>query len=354
MSSACFWRPWNRDYQDVNLTWETSDIRADLNGMFFNGFSEADRVRIVVAFSRRRSSPRFVAKPVIKEIKMDLVRKHKKIFVICLVAVSLVLMAWSARENYRPGPVSRGAGFVITHVQGFFMGIGDWARDRIDFLVNMNDLHHTNQELREQILMYQIENARLTHVDEEIRVLTELLEIGNRYSDYPTIGAYIIAQDPTNWMDTFIINRGTRDGLERDMIVLAPGGLAGRVSEVGANFARVSTIVEDSTAVAVESRRTRDWGMMRGDVNLSSQGLLRIEHIDAAADFAVGDEIVTSNISSMYPPGIHVGYVVEVGVLSNGMRFAVVRPTVDFSRLTHVLVVTELFTHELIYNEAGE
>jgi len=279
---------------------------------------------------------------------MDFLEKYKKYFVIGLAVVSLALMAYSSRDNYQPGPIERAFGYVVTNGQGFVMGIGDWFGDRIDFLVNMNDLHNINQQLQDEIWMMQIESARLTHVDEENRVLTELLNIHRRYSDYPILGANIIATEPTNWMDTFIINRGANDGVLRDMMVLAPGGLAGRVSKVGSNYSVVTSLVEDMSAVSAQSLRTGDWGVAQGDINLASGRLLRMEHIDPASDIVVGDEIVTSNISSMYPPGIHIGYVVEVGHMPNGMRTAVVQPSVDFTRLTTVLVVTELFVHELI------
>jgi rod shape-determining protein MreC len=281
---------------------------------------------------------------------MNFLHQHKKIVIICLALLSFVLMAYTARENYRPGPVERGFGFAITNVQGFFMNIGDWFSDRIDFLVNMNELHEENQRLQDQILIYQTINARLTHVDDEIAVLTELLDIQGRYSDYPTLGARIIARSTDNWTGTFIIDRGAGDGIAEDMVVLAPGGLAGRISKVGYNYAVVTPIIEDASRVSAQSRRTEDWGMIHGDINLSSSGLLllRMEQIDQASDIAVGDEITTSNIASIYPPGILIGHVVEVGQLPNGMRSALVQPSVDFSRLTTVLVITELFTHELI------
>jgi rod shape-determining protein MreC len=257
-------------------------------------------------------------------------------------------MAYSARENYQPGPIERGFGFVITHTQGFFMAIGDWVAGRIDFFVNMNELHTENARLQEQILMYQIENARLLHQEEQIAELTRLLDIKNRYADYPVLGANIISLDPSNWFDTFHIDRGLADGLARDMAVLAPGGLGGRIFKVGHNYAVVHTLVEDASAVSAQGRRSGDWGMVRGDINLSSHGLLRMEFIDMAADIAVGDEIVTSATSSIFPPGIHIGYVVEVNQLASGMRSALVQPSVDFTRLSTVLVITELFTHELI------
>jgi len=282
---------------------------------------------------------------------MDFLQKHKKYLIIGLAAFSLMAMAYSARENYQPGPLERGFGFVITHTQGFFMAIGDWVAGRVDFFVNMNQLHAENARLQEQILIYQIENARLLHLEDQIAELSELLDVSNRYAEYPTLGANIISLDPSNWFDTFYIDRGLRDGLAQDMAVLAPGGLGGRIFKLGYNYAVVRTLVEDTFAVSAESRRSGDWGVVRGDANLASHGLLRMEFIEETADIAMGDEIVTSATSSIFPPGIHIGYVVDVQQLASGMRSAFVRPSVDFTQLSTVLVITELFTHEFVHIE---
>ena len=279
---------------------------------------------------------------------MNFLNNHKRYLIIGLVVFSFIAMAYSARDNYRPGPIERGFGFIVANVQGFFMGAGDWVADRINFFVNMNQLYSENLRLQDQLWLYQIENARLLHLDERIAELSELLEIYNRYADYPMIGANIISQDPSNWFDTFMIDRGANDDIAIDMAVMAPGGLGGRVSKVGWNYAIVTTLVEDTSSVSAQSRRTGDWGMVRGDINLAPHGFLRMELIGEAADITIGDEIVTSATSSVYPPGIHIGYVVEINQLASGMRSAIIEPSVDFTRLTTVLVITELFTHELI------
>ena len=279
---------------------------------------------------------------------MDFLNQKKKYLIIGLVLFSFVAMAYSGRNNYQPGPLVRGVGFGIAYAQGFFMGIGDWISDRADFLINMNDIHAENARLQEQLWLYQIEIARLRHYGEENAMLSELLNVYNRYSGYPVLAANIIAQDPTNWFDTFTINRGASHGVLRDMAVLAPGGLAGRISQVGYNYAIVTTLIDDTSAVSAQSRRSGDWGLVRGDVNLTSHGLLIMEFIDIGADIAIGDEILTSSASSVFPPGIHIGYVVGVDVNIAGMREALIEPSVDFAQPAMVLVITELFTHELI------
>ena len=282
---------------------------------------------------------------------MDFLQRHKKYLIIGLVVFSFVAMAYSGRENYQPGPIERGFGFVITHAQGGFMAIGDWVAGRIDFFANMGELHSENARLQEQVLMYQIENARLLHLEEQIAELSELLDINNRYANYPVLGANIISLNPSSWFDDFLIDRGRDDGLARDMAVLAPGGLGGRIARVGHNYAQVITLIEDTSSVSAQGRRSGDWGVVRGDINLASHGLVRMELIDEAADIAVGDEIVTSATSSVFPPGIHIGYVEEITQLASGFRSAIVRPSVDFTRLSSVLVITELFTHEFVHIE---
>lgn len=279
---------------------------------------------------------------------MAFLHKYKKYVVICLSLISFIMIAATSRENHEYGFFTNSFGFLVTSTQAFFTNIGDWLGDRISFLTNMNNLHEENLRLRQEIQMLQIDNSRLLYVDAENQVLVDLLSIPRRYSDYQLMGANIIAQDPTNWHNTVIINRGAADGISRNMVVLAAGGLAGRISSVGHNFAVVTTLIEDNSNVSAASRRTSDIGMVRGDVSLTSYGLLRMERIAATADIMPGDEIITSHISSIYPPGIQIGYVRELGTEPNGLRYAIIEPSVDFSRLDAILIITELFYFEMI------
>ena len=229
-----------------------------------------------------------------------------------------------------------------------FANIGNWFADRFDFLRNMNNLHAENIRLQFENDRIQIELDRMLHLDEENRMLAEMMHLYRHYADYATIGANIIARDTTNWHDTFTIDRGRNDGIAINMAVLAPGGLAGRISAVGFNYAVVTPLLEDTSAVASQSLRTGGWGVVQGDINLSSHGLLRMNYIDMDADLAIGDEIITSNTSAIFPPGIRIGEITELGQTAGGMRYAVVSPSVDFSRLSAVLIITDEFEFEFL------
>ena len=281
---------------------------------------------------------------------MEFLHRHKRAFIVTLSVICLIFLIFSAGERFRPGLLANPLGIVVSNTAGFFTGIGNWVERNVNFLRGMNDLAAENADLRERIFLLETEFGRLLLVEEENRVLADLLAVERRYSDFPTIGANIIARDPGNWFDTFMIDRGSRDGLRTNMVVLAPGGLAGTVINTGWNHATVITLIDYSSSVGAESRRTGDWGILSGDIALMPYGYTRMEFFNSEAEFAIGDEIITSAMSSIYPPGIMIGHIADI-LTEGGSRYAIVRPVVDFSRLSTLLIITELFEYELIDEE---
>jgi len=274
---------------------------------------------------------------------MDFLQRYKKWFIIALVVLSFAMMAFTGRAGYSQGFLRSSFGSVVFSGQVLFANIGNWFSDRWSFFTSMNEVHHENQRLLEEIDRLQAELSQQRHLQEENRALADLVNLHRRYDNYAVLGADVISHDPSNWMSTFTINRGTNDGVAVDMAVTAPFGLAGRISRVGPNYAIVTPILEDGSAVSAQGERTGDFGVIHGDINLSSQGLLRMNHIEPFSDLTIGDAIITSHISSMFPPGIFIGYVVEMGQDAIGHRFALVEPAVDFSRLPAVLIITDVF-----------
>ena|GEM_PF-123203 len=278
---------------------------------------------------------------------MDFLRKHKKVFISALVGVCLLAMLLTAGDRYAPSFMEKTLGFVITPVQSAFTAAGDWFGKQINFFVHMGELSTDNERLKMQNEIYSAEISRLTLVDKENERLSELLNTDRRYAEYPTVGARIIAKDVSNWYRTFTIDLGSSDGLAKNMVVLASGGLCGRISEVWYNSATVVALIDDSFSVSAESGRTGDTGIVRGDVSLQLEGKCRMDFIDMSAEIVEGDEIVTSQISSIYPPGITIGTVLEIKSNTNGTQSAIIQLTVDFANMSHVMVITELFEHNM-------
>ncbi|MCL2170032.1 MAG: rod shape-determining protein MreC [Defluviitaleaceae bacterium] len=278
---------------------------------------------------------------------MEFLRKHKRWFILGLVLLSLSMMAFTGRQGYEQGVIRSSAGFVVTSAQALFSNIGDWFGARLDWFRGMDALIAENRALQAEIYRLEVEVNRFLQLEEEIAMMAEMMELHRHYADYAKIGANIISRDPSNWATSFIVDRGSRDGIEADMAVLAPGGLAGRVSRVGFNYAVITPLIEDGTAVTAVGLRTGEMGVVSGDVSLASRGLLRMNHIDFAADISPGDTVITSTGSVRFPPGLHIGVITEMGQTVGGLRYAIVDPAVDFARIAAVYIITDSFEFEM-------
>ena len=282
---------------------------------------------------------------------MDILQRYKKWFLLLGMALCILAMVITVRPDYSPSRLAQGFSYVVTPLQSGASYATNWVSSNLEFFWEMRGLQRENAALQEEISWLQLENRRLQLAGEENLLLTELLELRQRYEALPIMGARIIAQDPSDWHTRFTIDRGTNDGFARNMAILGDGGLVGVISEVYPNRAQVTAIIDDSFSVSVQTNRTGDTGVVRGeargDLSLMQQGLLRMEYIETTASIMAGDEVFTSNISAVFPPGILVGTVVDIQPTPDGLaQVAIVRPAANVRRLENVLVVNRLFAPE--------
>ena len=153
----------------------------------------------------------------------------------------------------------------------------------------------------------------------------------------PTIAAEVIAGNADPVMRTITIDRGSDDGVQADMAVIAPGGVVGRViGPVARGAARVQLLVDRNAAAGALIERTRSGGMV---VGVEANPPLRMELVSNLADVQPGDAVVASGVDGIFPKGYGIGKV-EKAERTSGLYYTItVRPSVDFSGLEEVLVV---------------
>ena len=171
--------------------------------------------------------------------------------------------------------------------------------------------------------------------------LQELYQLDQDYSQYDKVAANVISKDTGNWFNSFTINKGTDDGIQKDCNVIAGSGLVGIVTEVGKNWATVRSIIDDTSNV---SAMTSDRCIVAGDLRLIDEGKLQFIHLkDKDNKIQEGEKIVTSDVSDKFLKGILIGYVSEIKEDPNNLtKTGTLTPVVDFEHLSEVLVIKEL------------
>ena len=263
------------------------------------------------------------------------------LFILTILCTGMVLLTFNT--SLFSGPLSFIAGYTVVPFEEGISTIGVWLSERSDELVQIRDLIAENESLKQQVDELTVENTRLQQDRYELTNLRELYYLDAQYDEYDKIGARIIARDSGNWFYSFVINKGTDDGVAVDMNIIAGGGLVGRVVDVGANWAKVKAIIADDSNVSAMVLSSSDNMIVSGNLKLYASGVIEVEQLVDSADVVVeGDKIVTSNISDKYLPGLLIGYINTINRDSNNLtKSGYITPAVDFEHLEEVLVILE-------------
>jgi len=242
----------------------------------------------------------------------------------------------SAQVNSRQGvPVLESVTFgLFSEVQrGTSSGVSVFRRIWNGYL-GLRGAHIENQQLRAQLGDALVELQQERALADQSRGLERLLELRDR-ANLRTTAAEIIAAGASPEFRTVSIDKGKSDGVGRDMAVIAPAGVVGRVVTSAGRNAKVQLLIDRNAAAGALIERSRAQGVAIG----TGDARLRLEYVSEVADVVVGDVVISSGIDGIYPKGFVIGRVTTVERSGGAYRHIAVEPSVDFSSLEHVLVV---------------
>lgn len=281
--------------------------------------------------------------PVLKRPKEKFTLPSKYLLFL-LTCVCIAIMVLSFKTPAINTPLNSVAGMLLVPFQNGIAEVGSWISDKSDQLMEIKDVLAENQRLKDEVDRLTIENTKFQQERYELNQLRQLLKLDEEYSEYEKIGAQIIARDSSNWFSSFTINKGSNDGIQINCNVMAGSGLVGRVTDVGPNYAKVTSIIEDNNNTSGLLLSTGDHLIVTGDLTTMPKGMIAFSKlVDNDNKAAVGDKIVTSNISDHYLPGILIGYISSIETDSNNLtKSGTLTTAVDFEHLEDVLVIMKL------------
>lgn len=270
-------------------------------------------------------------------------RLSSKYILLALTAVCVLSIMVSMVLGLSGGPLSSAAGYVFVPMQTGINNVGAWILDKTNDFQTLGKVLEENKQLQAEVddLTSQLNAVKLEQY--ELDNYRELLELDDKYAEYDKVAANVIAMDGTNWFSTFTIDKGTKDGIQTGMNVLAGSGLVGIVTDVGANFAKVRSIIDDSSNVSAMVLTTKDNFNVEGSLqSMNQEQVLPFSELRDEDDaVAVGDPVVTSYVSSQYQEGILIGYIASVETNANNLtKSGTITPVADFRHLREVLVIT--------------
>lgn len=268
-----------------------------------------------------------------------------KYMLFILTAFCVITIFASLILNINGGPLKTLAGYLFIPMQQGINYTGEWVFDTANDFRTLSDVLDENKQLQAKVdeLTVRLTNSKLDTY--ELENLRELLALDEKYPTYEKVAASVIAKDSSNWFSTFTINRGSEHGIEKGMNVIAGSGLVGIVTDVGKNYARVRSIIDDSSNVSAMIATTGDNFNVSGNLKSMNENMVITfsELRDEEGQVQIGDPVVTSYVSDQYQQGILIGYIASIENAANNLtKIGTITPVVDFEHLEDVLVITKL------------
>lgn len=265
-------------------------------------------------------------------------------YVLLIMTILCAVIIGCSLKTSGSGPVSAAAGAVLAPMQKGVNQLGSGLTNLREHLRTKKSMEKENEELRTQLADAQQNLNQVQLNQEELDNLKSLYDMDQNYADYDKIAANVIGKDAGNWFSVFLIDRGSNDGITVGMNVLADGGLAGIVIQVGPNYAKVRSIIDDNSNVSARNLSTSDLCVVSGSLKtMNESSLIDFDDLRDKEDQAkVGDQIVTSNISDMFLEGIPIGYITDIKTDSNNLtKSGHIATIVDFEHLDDVFVILQ-------------
>ena len=263
--------------------------------------------------------------------------QNKKFVIIFLFLVAAVMGIFTFRSNAQTN-----RGNITGMITRPFQRIFSRASNNIDNAgVSLAELKEENAELRAELQQTReklMEHEWYGRMEED---LLATLGLTNRMHTYERVQADVIQRDLGNFTSVYVLNRGSRDGVRNNNIVIFGNSVVGRIIWTGYNTSKLQLITDPASSVAGRITSNGDLVEVTGDIRYKSEGNAILRYI-TDAQVKVGDLIVTAGLGdTRFPRNLPLGQVVAKDENTLGESIAIIEPGVDLTRLETVFIMRE-------------
>ena len=260
-----------------------------------------------------------------------------------LVLVLIGVMIYSATTGGFATLPETLTGVFVTPLQSLATSISNGVSDFFDQLTGSGDLQKRVEQLEQENAELRKQMVEYDELKQTNDWYSEILGLHEENPEYTFASGRVIGRDPSDAFGNFTISAGQNADISvNDPVVSTDGSLVGVVEEVGLTYAKVRTLLDPSTKAAAQISRTGDTAYTAGSsVVLARQNTLHLTTLERTSGAAIGDYVVTSGIGGVYPSGLLVGAVKQIGSATDGMTLtAEVELFADIYDLKQVMVIT--------------
>ena len=260
---------------------------------------------------------------------------------IIIAAVCLIIGLSSAAKDGNIGFVQNATGVIKSPIQKALSSAVNWFDTIYGYIYEYDQLLAENESLRSQLADAQ-QSARdgIAASEENVR-LREALNLRQAHTDFELESCKVVLWSSSNWASAFTISKGESSGIELgDPVITEYGAVVGQVTELGSNWATVSTLIDVDMSVGAFVGVAGNSGMVVGEYSMMRDKQAKLTYLADGAQIFVGDDVLTSGSGGAFPAGLVIGTLTAVQTEAGGqIEFGIVEPQCDLDSLVQVFII---------------
>ena len=273
----------------------------------------------------------------------NFLKKHGLRVGIIVAAAALIIGLGAAARDGRIGFVQNLSGIIKSPIQKVLSSAVNWFDSMYGYLYQYDSLMAENESLRSQLADAQKSARDGIEASEENTRLRKLLELREKHTDYVMESCKVVLWSSSNWSSAFTISKGSTSGIELgDPVITEYGAVVGQISELGTNWATVSTLIDVDMSVGAFVGATGNSGMVVGEFSFMRNKTAKLTYLADGAQIFVGDDVLTSGSGGAFPAGLMIGTLTAVQTEAGGqIEYGVVEPQANLDSLVQVFVIKD-------------